>query len=99
MRVDFAFDGGDDRRIDCGDRLQIGVEPRLGGFRRFLRASELRDRRVDHPILQIAEVLAGRIGVLDDGDKLRLLGEASRVARKLPDQQRGGDDEDRKQQD
>ena len=30
--VDFASDGGDDRRIDCGNRLQIGIEPRFGGF-------------------------------------------------------------------
>ena len=77
--IDFASDGGHERGIDRRDRLQIGVEPRLGGGGVLLRTRELRNRRVNDPILQIAEVLARRIGVLDHGDQQRFLGEALRV--------------------
>ena len=39
--VDFASNGGDERGIDCGDRLQIGVQSRFGLGGGLLRACEL----------------------------------------------------------
>ena len=82
-----------------GNRRQIGIEARLCGIGGLLGAGELGDRRIDDPVLQIAKVLAGRIGVLDDRDKRRLLGKAVRDAGEFADQERGGNSEDREQQD
>ena len=83
--------------MDCGNRLQILVETRLGGGGIFLGARELRNGQIGQPILQIAEVLARRRGGADNGDQPRLFGEALRVAHQFSYQQRGRDGEDRKQ--
>ena len=94
-----ATDRRDDPGIDCGNRLQIELEPGLCAFRRVLRAGELGDGGVDRPIFQITEVLAGRIGVPDCRNQPGFLREASQVADELADQKRGGAGEDRQKQD
>ena len=62
----------------AAQRRDERVDERLGELGRLPRRRELRDGGVDRPVFQIAEVLAGRIGVLDYRNKLGFLGEALR---------------------
>src|SRR6266566_447691 len=75
--------------MECGNRLQILIETRLGSGGILLGAGELRDGQVGQPILQIAEVLARRGGGADNGDQPRLFGKSLRVAHQFSYQQRG----------
>ena len=89
---------GGDGGIDGGNRLQIGIQPRLGDFRRLLRASKVRTAASMAQYFKSPKCLLAELALLTT-ETLRFLGEALRVPDQLPDEKRGRAGEDREQQD
>ena len=96
--VDFASNGRDHRRIDRGDRLQIDIEPRLGGPPLLCERASCVTAESIAQYFRSPKCLLAALAFLTTETSLASSARLREVADQFTDQQRGGAGEDRQQQ-